>query len=129
MHSEGGGADPGVYLAPVYLPQGSRVNAFRCTYYDKSAAKSGSAYLVRTKMGVNEDLATTASVGSSGYTSTTDVNVANNIIDNSQYAYFVYWVLPVSSTTEPPDSTDVLGVRMRIDYSPPNYAYLPLVRK
>jgi len=89
--------------------QGSRVNAFHCTYYDKSAAKSGSAYLVRTKMGVNEDLATPPASAAAGTPAPPMSTWRTTSSTNSQYAYFVYLVLPVSSTTEPPDSTDMLG--------------------
>ena len=47
-----------MYLAPVYLPNGAIVNNVHFSFYDGSTTKSGSAYLVRTRWGVNEELST-----------------------------------------------------------------------
>ena len=130
LHSEGGGAETGQYGAAVHLPQGARVDTVWFSFWDKSVANNGSAYLVRYKPGgYPEPMAGTTSSGSGGYVTMNDPSIEHAIIDNSQYTYFVNWDLPVSTTTEPPDNTDVLGVKILVVYTPLSYAYLPVVSK
>ncbi len=126
-HSEGGGSDPGVYLAPVFLPQGSKVSTVIFYYYDGTTTQSGQAFLTRTRWGVNEEMISFTTSGSAGYGySVKAASLAT--IDNATYAYFAYYVLPV---TEPPYLTDenVTPIFLAINYSPPQYVYLPLVRR
>ena len=130
LHDESGGTITGSYFAPVNLPQGARVDSVEYSFFDNSATKNGTAHLNRTKLGYGYELSN-ASSGSGGdmYTTVVDTSIVNSIIDNSQYAYYVALNLPVSSTTAPPANTDVVGVRINIEYTEMSPVYLPLVRK
>ena len=126
-HGEGGSSAEGVYVAPVFLPQGVKVIDFRAAFYDGSSTLTGSAYLVRTRLGENEILGSVDSIGSGGYQVVLTDNISYGFVDNTQYAYFVYWSLPVS--TYPLDSGDVTGCRILIRYLPQYPIHLPLLRK
>jgi hypothetical protein len=126
--SEGSGTGNGVYLAPVYLPHGSKVSTVLFYYYDGTNTQNVSAYLVRTRLGDNEDMVTFTSSDDGGYGYGAKAAI-HETIDNNLYAYFAYYVLPV---TDPPYLTDdnVTPVFLAINYtSPPQSVYLPLVRK
>jgi len=124
--SEGGGSSNGTYLSAVNLPQGARITRFSLASYDASAS-SGTALLVRARQGVNETLAQGTTSGSSGYNTVADNTINYSTVDNSQYAYYVYWNLPVASTPPPPGTGDVVGCRLYIEYD--FSLFLPLVRR
>ncbi len=124
-HSEGGGSDSGTYVAPVYLPHGAIVDDFTAIIYDGSSTLSGSAHLIRTRAGVNQELSAVTSSGSLGLYSITDNSIAYEKVDNSYYSYYVYWNLPVSTPPEPAGSGDVVGYSMRIRVKFPTF--LPLI--
>jgi hypothetical protein len=131
LHSEAGGSADGVYLAPLYLPDHTRITNLWATIYDASTTANGKAYLARTHLstGTNEVIAEIISAGSGGYMVYNDTWLGeNSIVDNSRYAYYVYWVLPVSTSTgfEAPGADDVVGVSMKVDYKPYFQNHLPL---
>jgi hypothetical protein len=119
-----------VYLAPVYLPNGSVVSSVQFGFYDGSTTENGEAYLVATRLGTNYAMASTTTSGNPGHivktVSGNDIDYEK--IDNDVYAYFVYYVLPPSDG-EPLGSGDVVATKVRIYYRPPGYAYLPLAMK
>jgi hypothetical protein len=125
MHGEGGSSASGVYVAPVYLPDGAIVCQFTAGIYDASSTLSGEAHLIRTRAGVNQEMAAILSSGSAGLNILSDDSISYEVIDNSYYSYYVYWYLPVS--TPPVGSGDVVGYSMRITLK--SFVYLPLVRK
>ena len=57
------------------------------------------------------------------------VPVSNEVIDNTNYSYFAYFVLPVSQPYYPPHSETFVGVSVQIKYQPPSFMFLPVVRK
>lgn len=127
LHSEGGGSADGVYLAPVYLPHRSQVSTVLFKYYDGTNTQNASAYLVRTRLGVNDEMVTFTSSGYGGYGSSTK-SATYETIDNRLYAYFAYYVLPVAGAANP--GTNVAPVFLAINYtSPPQSVYLPLIKK
>ena len=125
LHGEGGSNASGVYVAPVYLPDGAIVCQFTAGIYDASSTLSGEAHLIRTRASVNQEMAAIISPGSAGLNILSDDSIAYEAIDNSYYSYYVYWYLPVS--TPPAGSGDVVGYSMRIGLK--SFVYLPLVRK
>lgn len=117
----------GVYVAGVQLPQGATITSFKACFYDEASNKTGQAYLARTRLGVNEEMASVSSSGSGGYGFPVDTSVKYGQIDNSKYAYFVWWTLPASTTPSPPGSGDVVSCGMEIDYQ---YSiFIPMVIK
>lgn len=130
LHGEGGSSARGVYLAPVYLPDRTKITKLCVTFYDDSNTVNGAAYLARTRLGsgTNEIIAPLHGLGSGGYMTPcyTDSHLGvNSLINNSQYAYYVYWDLPVS-TAPGPNAGDVVGVSMRVDYVDVEQIFLPL---
>jgi hypothetical protein len=127
-HGEGGSSARGVYLAPVYLPDRATIKTLWVAVYDGSESNSISAYLVRTRLGVNEIIAETTSTGSSGYIINNHTWLGNNaVVDNSQYAYYVYWDLPASALNVPPQPNDVIPCTVYIDYDYNYFIHLPVV--
>jgi hypothetical protein len=131
LHGRNGSAERGIYVAPVNLPDGVIITNFAAVIYDNNSNDSGSAYLVRTRLGVNQDIASVSSPisGSGGYFANNDVSLTNTLVDNSQYAYFVYYDLPVSDSPAPPGAGDVLGVSLHIEYVAAQKIFLPLLLK
>jgi hypothetical protein len=129
LHGEGGGSTGGTYVAPVYLPDGATIKTLWVSTYDSSAVNSISAVLIRTKLGVNETIAEVTSTGSGGYVTYNDTWLGDNaLVDNSQYAYFVYWYTPVSTLPIPPTTNDVVPCTIYIDYdSFHHFVHLPVV--
>ncbi len=72
------------------------------------------AYLSRSRLGVTTGMGEVSSAGSSGYTTGIDASISNNVVDNSQYNYFVSFVPPVSDVHSPPGAGDVVGVKILI---------------
>jgi hypothetical protein len=129
QHSEGGGTLDGVYVAPVYLPQGATINYLGAIYFDGSGTLNGNATLARSKLGSYEVLGSAPSSTSSEFIFSGQTVLADRIVDNSQYSYFVFWTLPVTAVHNPPADGDILGCRIEIGYVMIYYAYLPFVRK
>jgi hypothetical protein len=113
------------YEAPVYLPQGVRVAGVRFWFHDDSAAGTGWAHLCRTdRAGSYSYMASIDSNYQAGYSSRADTTVDDARIDNTRYAYWAYWDLPVSTGA----GHDVWGTGITIDYTV-STVYLPLVMK
>ncbi|PKO14057.1 MAG: hypothetical protein CVU39_15865 [Chloroflexi bacterium HGW-Chloroflexi-10] len=122
-HGEGGSNSRGVYVASVNLPDKVTIDGFEACFYDGSTTLAGNAFLIRTRLGVNNTMASASSMGSSGYSGVPDYTVNWNVVDNNQYAYFVYWDLPIATT--PVDGGDVVGCGMAVHYHYP--VYLPMI--
>ena len=115
------------YVAPIYLPDGVTVTKVTAHWYQESPVALGQFKLQRSKFGLGnfQDLAvfdsgTTANFGS---TSTTTINLA--VVDNSLYAYWVLFYLPVSAGTVP--GINVWGCGAQIEYS--GGVFLPAISK
>ena len=81
------------------------------------------------KLGSYEVMAVAPSISQFGYAFSGNIVIANPIVDNTQYSYFVFWSLPVTAVHNPSVSGDILGCRMWVAYTYNFYAYLPTVRK
>ena len=130
MHlaSEGGGSLGEPYVAPVYLPQGAKITYANFKFYDGSNTADGTAVLVRVRWGAPVTLAERTTSGAPGNVEgMLPVNTAYEIVDNSLYAYYVYYYLPVS-TAGTPATGDVAGNGVRVYYQQVVCAYLPIVR-
>jgi len=82
------------YYAPVQLPHGATVTRMTFHWYDTSSAV-GNAYLRRSSMDATWNTmpnAITSGIGGAG--SSFDDDILNATIDNSQYAYYLHWILP-----------------------------------
>ena len=131
LHDEAGTHNPGTYLAPVHLPDGAIVESVYFGFYDGSTTKNGTAYLVRARYGVNEQLATgsTGVASASGFTFVVPP-VSLETIDNTNYMYYAYYVLPTSVLPcYPPTCNEVMALSLKIYYQPPSFMFLPVVRK
>jgi hypothetical protein len=118
------GTDPAP-TSPHTCRMRRNLSKFTGVIYDGSSTLNGSAHLIRTRAGVNQELAAVTSSGSLGLYSISDDSIDYEKIDNSYYSYYVYWNLPVS--TPPAGPGDVVGYSMRIEVKFP--IYLPLVRR
>ncbi len=72
LHDDHGAAEDGVYVAPVQLPQGVRIDSLWATFYDGTAVYSGTAVLVRQSLADYEVVSELNTTGSSGYTTPND---------------------------------------------------------
>jgi hypothetical protein len=125
IHQGGGGASRAHYEAPAYLPQGAKVTKVTFWFNDDSTTANGYARLCRTdQTGNYTDMAYVDSLYAGGYSSRADTTIDDPIINNSRYAYWVYWDLPVSTGT----GNNVWGTGVTIDYTVP-MVYLPLAMK
>lgn len=81
----------GALVAPVHLPQGAVVTAFKVFFYDTSGANM-TVYLDRQFMtgGAFGDMATISSAGVSGYDSRSTTAITNPTVDNTAASYLVY---------------------------------------
>jgi len=129
QNSNGNGGADGIYVAPVNLPQGATVEGMGFNYYDGSVTLNGNGILARSKLGSYEIMGQAPSSVFTGYHFSFQSTIAFNTIDNSQYSYFVVFVLPVTAVHNPPASGDILGCKAMIVYTYNYYAYLPAVRK
>lgn len=113
-----------VVAAPVYLPQGAKVNKVTMYYYDTNSEGYVRAYLTRVPLGGGlagfQDLASLVSDTNTGYANFSDNIIAYETIDNATYSYLIdlYFSYPAATT-----SLRVTG--FRIDYEYPSY--LPTV--
>ncbi|MFX1263433.1 MAG: C25 family cysteine peptidase, partial [Promethearchaeota archaeon] len=118
LHSPGGGTANGWYLAPVFLPHGAKVTKMTFHYYDTTIGIEGHAIgrLQRTRFNYG-DCQEMASVQSAwaGYGSSSDTSILYATIDNSQYAYWVDWDLPVVA-----GSYNTWGCGVVLEYDQPN---------
>ncbi len=125
IHQGGGGVTRAHYEAPVYLPQGTKVTKVTFWFNDDSTAANGYAHLCRTDQAGNyTDMAYIDSYYAGGYASRFDNTIDDPVIDNSRYAYWVYWDLPISTGA----GNNVWGTGVTIEYTVP-MVYLPLVLK
>jgi hypothetical protein len=113
------------YEAPVYLPQGARVARVTFWFRDDSEAGTGWAHLCRTDRGGSYSyMASISSNYQEGYGSQVDTTVDDAYIDNTRYAYWAYWDLPVSTGA----GSDVWGTGLTIDYTVAT-VYVPLAMR
>jgi hypothetical protein len=84
------------YVAPVQLPQGATVTKVTAYWADYSSDQEANVFLNRVSHGdvTDETLAWMESSGSSGDGSSEDTSISYATIDNSLYAYYVWWGLP-----------------------------------
>jgi len=92
--------------------------------------KSGSAYLVRTRWGVNEELSTgsTSVAGALGWINMS-VPVSNEIIEQLELQLLCILCLAGLPTYYPPHSETFVGVSVKIKYQSLSFMFLPVVRK
>ena len=129
LHNEGGGSGDGVYSAPVQLPQGARMDGLWATFYCGDSPRDGNAYLMRSRRGTSTSMGDVTISPSGGYSTGIDSSISNNVVDNSQYNYYVQFVLPVSSVPSPPGAGDMIGVKILIQFTNFHPVYLPVIRK
>jgi len=83
------------FVAPVQLPHNARVTKMTFYWYDVSSDEDGIVYLRRADlMGSWAFMASASTSGDSGVGSTEEDDVLRRIVDNSQYAYYLYLYLP-----------------------------------
>jgi hypothetical protein len=94
-HSPDGGTG---YMAPIELPQGAQVERIGFHWYDMDISHVGVARLQRTELGLGNviEMASAATSGALGYGESVDDTIANRVIDNTRYAYWLVWDLPAS---------------------------------
>ncbi len=108
----------GSALAPISLPQGATVTAFRYTVRDSDADFDTYAYLASKRLGKYptelQGYSVLASVHSKSASSrvrqVVDTSIANALIDNTQFAYYVETVT-CASNLEP--------IGIQVDYTTP----------
>lgn len=104
-------AAPEYLVAPVTLPNGATITAFRYTAYDNDASKDSNGILFRSD---GAQLATVSAAGCCGALVTDSTTVVTNpIVDNSTYAYFVYMAIYQAS------GTNLVPVNAVIEYTFP----------
>lgn len=80
-----------LFVHPLDLPQGARIEYLRLYYYDASNGSS-SAYISRFDgAGGFADLTSVASAGSDGFGSALSAHV-DHLVDNVDWSYVVYWM-------------------------------------
>ena len=84
------------YYAAVQLPHGATVTRMTFYWRDESSA-NGQAQLTRDTMTGFSLMAQAFTSGDTGYGSSSATSISDATIDNSQYAYYLYWNLPVST--------------------------------
>lgn len=97
------------YYAPVQLPHGATVTKLTFYWNDTSTANDGRAVLRRVDSNGNYiNMATATTSGSGGNGSSYDNTISVASVDNSQYAYYLWWNLPDSN---------VIGYYVVIEYT------------
>ncbi len=131
QHSPGAGTQNGVYLAPLQLPHGVTVTKMTFHWYDNNDSVAGTARLRRTRLGQGTwgDMAATDTNSSLPYAfgSNSVIKIGFPAIDDSQYAYWLRWDLPVATSATHPGQGDVLGCGVVIEYA--FRVHLPMILK
>lgn len=83
-------------VTPIQLPDGATVTAFSFTYFDADERVDGAAYLYRSDDTV---LAGVATQGASGEVRVGKTEAGGARIDNSTYAYFVYFQVSAEASS------------------------------
>jgi hypothetical protein len=65
----------------------------------------------------------------SGYNTFLEDEIAHNLVDNSQYTYYVNLHLPASTEPDPPGSGDIVSTRVYIQWEQTYPVYLPVIGK
>jgi hypothetical protein len=115
------------YIAPIYLPDGVTLTKVTAHWYQQSPVALGQFKLQRSKFGLGnfEDLAVFDSGATNGYGSTSTATISQAVVDNSLYAYWVLFHLPVSAGTVP--GINVYGCGAQIEYS--GGVFLPAIAR
>lgn len=104
--------------APVHLPQGSTVVAFLMWVRDNNPADDSTATLRRFRIdgatGVQELAAVTSSGSGAGSRIFSDFTIANGVVDNATFWYFVYVCLPSFSDSDGP--TELRGLYLSYSF-------------
>lgn len=104
--------------APVHLPQGSTVVAFILWVRDANSADDSTATLRRFRIdgatGVEELAAVTSSSSGAGSRIFSDFTIANGVVDNATFWYFVYVCLPPFSDSDGP--TELRGLYLSYSF-------------
>jgi hypothetical protein len=128
LHSPNGGTANGWYYAPVELPQGVTITGMLSYMFDESN-DNGLVKLQRTHLGQGDyqNMATCVSFAWGFGIVAPDV-ITGATIDNTRYAYWLVWDLPVAAGTNPhPSPGDVLGNGVILEYS--YEVWLPLISR
>jgi hypothetical protein len=95
--SPGASTPATAFYAPVMLPHGATVTRFTFHWRDNSASDGNATLFQDNPVGLTTPMASVATSGSNGQSSsTTTTTISANVIDNSQYQYYVYLTLPDS---------------------------------
>ena len=96
-------------------------------WYQENPVALGQFKLQRSEFGKGDfvDMAVVSSGGTIGFGSTSTATISQAVVDNSLYAYWVLFYLPVSRTGAP--ITKVWGCGAQIEYS--SAIYLPAIAK
>ncbi len=97
-------------VAPVTLPDGATITAFRYTASDADATVDSSGILWRTD---NAHQASASTTGSSGLQTVTTTSITDPVIDNSNYGYYVY--MGISGTS----GSSIVPVNVVVEYTLP----------
>ncbi len=120
------------YIAPISLPDGAMVSKVIAHWYQETPVDHGHFNLGRSEFGKDTfvDLVAIDSTGVSGYgpTFTTTIGTGTQaVVDNSRYAYWVLFQLPVSKGTIP--GINVWGCGAQIEFGFPDNVYLPVITR
>jgi hypothetical protein len=117
------GSETGFFFAPVYLPQGARLTGMTMFYIDN--ANDGNKMIVRMErktlpstssdpsLNPEQVILSVDSVSAGFYRSDTTPDPNRDVVDNSQYKYWLYLTLNAA----PSASSHLLFQAVRIDYS------------
>jgi hypothetical protein len=137
-HDADGGGAIGMYVAPVYLPDGATIDRVFFGYFDTNPSTGGDATLYRSTPStdgpahwtkVAATIVTQDATSASGWRFTYASSIPEPVVSHT-FMYFVVWVLPVSPNHIHPGAGDILGSSMGIRYILPGSAsYLPMLRR
>ncbi|MCW5849286.1 MAG: hypothetical protein KIT87_04320 [Anaerolineae bacterium] len=116
----------GFFVAPVYLPQGARLNQMTLLGYDDDPSNilQVTFYRAYGGRGFIEEIASLDSTGAtSDFELSTTTNAARSVVDNERYGYFVELQLPAPSAS----NRGLTLSRVRVGYS--YSSSLPLIEK
>jgi len=124
-----GNLDNHWYIAPIYLPDGVTLTKVIAHWYQENPVALGQFKLQRSEFGKGNfvDMAVVSSGGTIGFGSTSTATISQAVVDNSLYAYWVLFYLPVSRLGPPTLIKNVWGCGAQIEYS--SAIYLPAIAK
>lgn len=96
--SHSAGNSPGIYTAPVYLPQGATILRMGFYWNSNDASAVAEAYLQRTRYSLGDyiNMGYIKADGGTGYHGAYDLPIDEPVVDNKIYSYWVTVVLPLT---------------------------------